>query len=53
MAMLAAFVVTQALTYGPVGTAIYDAATKGSPGADVDPLAFPPPPQGPLMTGRS
>ena len=27
-----------------VGTAIYDAALKGSPGASVPPLAFPPPP---------
>ena len=51
--MLASFVVTQALTYSPVGTVIYDAVTDGSPGAAVDPLAFPPPPDGSLMTGRS
>lgn len=51
-AILAAFVVTQAVTYGPAGTALYEAATEGSRGADVPPLAFPPPPEGPLMTGR-
>lgn len=51
--MLAAFALTQAITYSPVGTAIYDAVTQGTPGAAVDPLAFPPPPAGPLMTGRS
>ena len=51
-AMVASFLVTQAVTYSPVGTAIYAAATAGSPGAAVDPLAFPPPPDTPLMTGR-
>jgi hypothetical protein len=51
--MLASFVVVEALTYSPVGVPIYDAVTQGSPGAAVDPLAFPPPPDGPLMTGRS
>ena len=51
--MLASFVVVEALTYSPAGVPIYDAVTKGSPGAAVDPLAFPPPPDGPLMTGRS
>lgn len=51
--MLASFVLTQALTYSPAGTALYDAVAAGSPGAAVDPLAFPPPPEGPLMTGRS
>jgi hypothetical protein len=51
--MLASFVMIQALTYGPLGTPIYRAVTEGSPGAGIDPLAFPPPPEGPLMTGRS
>ncbi len=51
-AMLASFILTQALAYGPLGTPIYDAVTHGSPGTGVDPLAFPPPPEGPLMTGR-
>jgi hypothetical protein len=52
-AMLASFVVIQALAYGPLGILIYDAVTEGSPGAGVAPLGFPPPPEGPLMTGRS
>ena len=52
-AMLAAFVLTQAITYSPAGTALYDAVTAGYPGDAVDPLAFPPPPDTPLMTGRS
>ena len=52
-AMLASFALIQALTYGPLGIPIYDAVTAGSPGAGIDPYAFPPPPEGPLMTGRS
>ena len=51
--MAASFVLTQAITYSPVGTAIYHAVTEGTPGASVPPLEFPPPPAGPLMTGRS
>ena len=50
--ILASFVLTEALTYSPVGLAIYEATVAGSPGASVDPLAFAPPPDGPLMTGR-
>ena len=52
VAIAAAFILTQALAYGPLGRPLYDAVTAGSPGAEVDPLAFPPPPEGPLMTGR-
>lgn len=52
-AMIAVFVLTQAITYSPVGTAIYAAVTEGSPGAAIAPLEFAPPPAGPLMTGRS
>jgi hypothetical protein len=52
-AMLACLVLTEAITYSPVGTALYRLVTAGSPGASVDPLAFAPPPVGPLMTGRS
>lgn len=52
-ATVATFVVTQALTYSPAGLAIYEAVTAGTPGANVAPLEFPPPPAGPLMTGRS
>lgn len=52
-AIVGSFVLTQAVTYSPVGTAIYDAVTDESPGAAVPPLEFQPPPEGPLMTGRS
>ena len=52
-AFLGMFVVIQALTYSPVGLAIYDSVVAGTPGAGVDPLAFPPPPEGALMTGRT
>lgn len=41
-AMFAMFAAVEAITYTPVGTALYDAVTAGSPGAAVDPLAFPP-----------
>jgi hypothetical protein len=43
---------TEALTYGPLAQPIYDAVVAGSPGAAVDPYAFPPPPSAPLITGR-
>lgn len=43
-AMFASLLVTNAVTYSPVGDAIYAAVTAGSPGAAVDPLAFAPPP---------
>jgi len=51
--ILASFVVVEAVTYSPVGTAIYRSATEGSPGAAIPPLDFAPPPEGPLMTGRN
>jgi hypothetical protein len=51
--ILASFVVVEAVTYSPVGTAIYRSVTEGSPGAAVPPLEFAPPPAGPQMTGRS
>lgn len=41
------------ITYSAAGTAIYRAVAAGSPGARVAPLAFAPPPAGPLITGRS
>ena len=50
--MVGSFVLTQAIAYSPVGTAIYYKVTEGSRGAAVAPLDFPPPPEGPLMTGR-
>jgi hypothetical protein len=51
--MLGAFVVTEAITYSPLGISIYDAVTTGSPGASIAPLDFAPPPTEPLVTGRS
>lgn len=50
--MAAVFLLTQAITYSAVGTALYTAVTQGTPGAAVGPLDFAPPPAGPLMTGR-
>lgn len=50
--MIASFIVTEAITYSPVGTAIYHAVAAGSPGANVAPLDFAPPPAGPLITAR-
>lgn len=49
---IGAFVVTQALTYSPLGISIYEAVTEGSPGAAVPPLEFAPPPGVELLTGR-
>lgn len=50
--MIGAFVLVEALTYSSVGTQIYGAVTRGSPGASVPPLEFAPPPATPLVTGR-
>ncbi len=50
--MIAVLLLTEAVTYSPVGGALYRAMTAGSPGAAVTPLAFPEPPAGPLRTGR-
>ena len=52
-AMLACFVLTEAITYTPVGTAIYRVTTAGSPGAAVPALDFAPPPATALVTGRN
>ncbi|MEO7504253.1 MAG: hypothetical protein ABIT69_03630 [Sphingomicrobium sp.] len=51
-AMVGGLLLTEALTYGPLGPPIYRAITAGSPGASVPPLDFPPPPAGPQITGR-
>jgi hypothetical protein len=46
------FIATQALTYSPIGTAIYARVTRESPGATIAPLEFPAPPPGMQITGR-
>lgn len=51
--MVAVLLLTEAVTYSPVGNTLYHAVTAGSPGAAVAPLEFPPPPASPLQTGRS
>jgi hypothetical protein len=51
-AMLACLVLTEAITYSPVGIALYRLVTAGSPGASVPPLEFAPPPGSALVTGR-
>ena len=52
LTMIGAFLLIEAITYSSVGQPLYRAVTSGSPGALVAPLDFPPPPTGPLMTGR-
>jgi hypothetical protein len=52
-AMVGCLLATEAITYSPVGNAIYGAVTAGSPGAAVSPLGFAPPPAGPPVTGRT
>lgn len=51
--MIGSVLLTEAITYSPVGTEIYRVVTAGSPGAEVPPLEFAPPPEGPLVTGRA
>jgi hypothetical protein len=52
-AMIGSLLLTEAITYGPLGLPLYRSVTAGSPGAAVPPLDFAPPPAGPLMTGRT
>lgn len=50
--MIGCFILTEAVTYSPVGTALYQVVTKGSPGTQLAPLDFASPPATPLVTGR-
>ena len=50
--VLASVLLTEAITYGPLGQPIYRAVTAGTPGATIAPLDYPPPPPGLLRTGR-
>jgi hypothetical protein len=43
-AIIGSVLLTEAITYSPVGTSIYRAVVAGSPAAAVGPLDFPPPP---------
>jgi hypothetical protein len=52
LATICAFFVIEAVTYSSVGQAVYRVVTVDSPGAQVPPLEFAPPPGGPLRTGR-
>ena len=52
-AMLAAFILIEAVTHSPLGTELYRTVTAGTRGASHLPLVFGPEPAGPLMTGRS
>jgi len=51
--LVGSLVLVEAVTFSPVGAALYGTVTAGSPGAAVAPLAFPPPPGGPQITGRA
>jgi len=51
--MLTAFLVIEVISYSSAGQALYRAVTADSPGASVPALQFAPPPDEPLMTGRS
>lgn len=46
-AMVGCLIVTEAITYSPVGASIYRTVTAGSPGATTPALGFPAPPSGP------
>ncbi len=44
--MLATEIITDIIAFGPLGLALYQAVTAGTPGAAIAPLAFPPSPLG-------
>lgn len=47
-----ALLLVDLIAYSLAGDAFYRVVTAGSPGAAVPGLAYPPPPSGPLLTGR-
>ncbi|ATY34800.1 hypothetical protein [Sphingomonas psychrotolerans] len=51
-ALIATQLATAWIPHTPLGIALYAAVTVGHPGAQIAPLEFPPPPAGPLITGR-
>ena len=51
-AMIGCLVLTEVISYSPVGIALYRIVTAGSPGAAVAPLDFAAPPPGLQVTGR-
>ena len=51
--LVGSLLLIELVSYSPVGLAVYRGVTAGSPGALVDPMAFPPPPAGPRLTGRT
>jgi len=52
-AMAALIVLPKILAPTAVGESLYAATVAGTPGENVDGMAFAPPPAGPLMTGRN
>jgi hypothetical protein len=51
-AMIGSVLLTEAITYSPLGAALYRAVTAGSPGAVVSPLDFPTLPRQPVASIR-
>ena len=50
-AIITSALLIEAITYSPLGGAVYRAVVAGSPGAAVAPLGFPPPPTAPRYKG--
>lgn len=51
-ALVGSLILTEALTYSPVGDALYRGVTAGSPGASIAPLDFAQPPTDGQVTGK-
>ncbi len=50
--IIASAIITHVITFGPLGPPLYRAVTAGTPGAVIDPLAYPARPTGALRTGH-